>query len=156
MEGLIDRKKKPKQNPTHSNYWVNWNMLAVILFVWLIGFLQFLSWKHGKYLVLSAFKNPVATFILLSRQSNLSFKTICHKHLLNLYMNDVQAKKRNEAEKERKKSNQFLDQSVVELISLCMHYFCTGSPCYNCFGRELRNGEMLLLRKINWQYHIYN
>lgn len=80
-------------------------MLAVILFVWLIGFLQILSWKHGKYLVLSALKSPTATFILLSRQSNLSFKTICHKHLLNLYMNDVQANKRNEAEKERKAIN---------------------------------------------------
>lgn len=79
-------------------------MLAVILFVWLIGFLQILSWKHEKYLVLSALKNPITTFILLSRQSNLSFKTICHKHLLNLFMSDVQANKRNEAEKKEKQS----------------------------------------------------
>jgi len=43
----------------------------------------------------------LATCILLSGQSNLSFKTVSNKHLLNMYMNDAQANKRNEAEKER-------------------------------------------------------
>lgn len=58
--------------------------------------------EHLKYLGLSALKNPLATYILLSGQSNVTFKTISNKCLLNMYMNDAQANKRNEAEKEKR------------------------------------------------------
>lgn len=59
-------------------------------------------------------------------------------------------------QRESKKSCQFLDQWIAELVFLSKHYSCTGSPGYNYFDRELRTGEMLLIRKISWQYHIYN
>lgn len=48
-----------------------------------------------------ALKYPLAICVLLSGQSNLTFKIICNKHLLNMYMNDAQANKRNEAEIQR-------------------------------------------------------